>query len=569
MKLQIRRAIACALGAVLLSAPISAAQAQKEASRPKLVVLLVVDQMRADYVDKFRHQWTRGLKRVVEQGAWFRLAAYPYWSTQTCAGHATISTGAFPATHGIIGNAWWDREAGKRVICTEDAQTKSVGVGPATEAGSSAARLLVRSFADELGAQSSAPVHVVSLSLKARSAIMLAGHRGTAVTWFGEKVSAWMTSTAYGPALEPFVARYAKEHPVEADFGKVWERALPASAYLYLDDAPGERPPRGWTSTFPHVLRGQSEKPDGAFYALWEKSPFADAHLGRMAEAAVDALRLGSGRGTDFLAVSFSSLDLVGHSFGPFSHEVQDMLVRLDGTLGALLDHLDRAVGPNNYVVAVTADHGVAPIPEQASASGLDAGRIAGDEVVARVEKGLEASLGPGRSVAQLVGNHLYFAPGVYQKLRSNPAAMQAAMEAILSVPGVERVLRSEGVLERATTDDPLRRAASLSSFPGRTGDFVILQKPYWLMKGGPQEMVPTLGTDHGTTYGYDQRVPVFLMGFGIRAGEYLTDATPADIAPTLAFLCGIMLARTDGRVLAEALGAGAATPAKSGSLKH
>ena len=566
MESWMRSAPAWTLCAALLFPQVSAAQTPKEPARPKLVVLLVVDQMRADYVDKFRQQWTGGLGRLVERGAWFRQAAYPYWSTLTCVGHATISTGSFPATHGIIGNFWWDRETGKQVACTEDLRASSRS---SPDEGHSAARLLVRSFADELRAQASAPVRVVSFSLKARSAIMLAGHRGTAVSWFNETTGAWATSAAYGGAKENFVARYAKEHPVEADFGKVWNRALPESAYLYVDDAPGEKPPPGWTSTFPHVLKGRDEKPDEAFYALWERSPFADAYLGKMAQGAVDALRLGSGKGTDFLALSFSSLDLVGHQFGPFSHEVQDMLVRLDATLGALLDHLDRAVGPKNYVVALSADHGVAPIPEQVAPGELDAGRMASDEVTGRVEKALEPLLGRGRYLARFLGNDLYFAPGVYQKLLANPAAMQAVIDAILSVRGVAQVLRSEKLLERAANDDPLRRAASLSTFGGRSGDLIVLQRPYWVRMLAAQDPAGESGTDHGTAYSYDTRVPVILMGFGIRPGEYLTAATPADIAPTLAFLCGLTLSRPDGRVLAEALAVPVEAPAKSGSPEH
>lgn len=564
MKLRIRRATAQALCAALLVSAASPAQARQQPRRPKLVVLLVVDQMRADYVDKFSQQWTGGLHRLLEHGAWFRQATYPYWSTRTCVGHATISTGSFPATHGIIGNTWWDRETGKQVACTEDSKVGSISYGAPGEAGNSAARLLARSFADELGAQSSAPVRVASFSLKSRSAIMLAGHRGAAVTWFGEKIPAWMTSTSFATAPVPFIAEYVKRHPVEADFGRVWERALPEKAYLYADEASGERPPRGWTPKFPHVLKGRGEKPDETFYVLWATSPFADAYLGGMAQAAVDALHLGSGSGTDFLAVSFSSLDLVGHQFGPFSHEVQDMLVRLDATLGALLDHLDRAVGPNNYVVALSADHGVAPIPEQMPPGEQDAGRISISEVVGRVQKALEPLLGSGQHVARLVGNDFYFAPSVSAKLLANPGAMQAAIEAILSVPGVARVFRGDELLERTATDDPLRRAASLNSFAGRSGDLIVLQKPYWLMEWAPKDMAAGVGTDHGTAYAYDTRVPVLLMGFGIRPGEYLTAVTPADIAPTLAFLCGVTLARVDGRVLTEALAIPPAAPAKT-----
>lgn len=528
------------------------AQSEKEHPGPKLVVVLVVDQLRADYLEKYREHWTGGLRWLLEKGAWFRQAAYPYASTRTCVGHATISTGSFPATHGIIANIWWDRESGKMVTCTEDAQAQAVSYGPAVKGGESAARLVVPTLSDELRAQTGAPVRVVTFSLKARAAIMLAGHRADAVTWHDEATGAWVTSSAYASAPVAFVQQYVRAHPVEADFGKSWTRALPASAYLFEDAAAGERPPAGWTSTFPHVLRGSADKPDAAFYGLWEKSPFADAYLAQMAASAVDALGLGRGRGTDYLGVSFSTLDLVGHNFGPFSHEVQDVLARLDVAIGGLLDHLDRTVGPGNYVVALSADHGVAPIPEQMTAMGLDAGLVVASDLTAGVQKVLEATLGPGPHVTPAVGNDLYFAPGVYARLA--PAPMGAAVGAALAAPGVARVFRSDELRGGEPTDDPILHASRLSYYAGRSGDLIVVQKPYWLFGVSAHDLGFGLSTDHGSPYDYDTRVPVILMGAGIRPGEYQTAATPADIAPTLAFLCAITLGRSDGRVLVEAL---------------
>ncbi len=571
----------------LAAAPryIGAAQPRPSPARPKLVVLLVVDQMRADYIGKFQHQWTGGLRRLLDLGAWFRQAAYPYLNTVTCPGHATISTGSFPATHGMVLNAWWERESGEERGCTEDQHSPVISYGPAAKGGHSAVRLAVQTFADELRAQMGTPSRIVTFSLKARTAIMLAGHRADAVTWFDGGAGAWVTSSAYTTSPVPFVGKFLQAHPVENDFGKSWSRVLPDRAYLFEDNAAGEKPPlgpdlsgRGATAVFPHVLKGQSDNPDAGFYAAWQASPFSDAYLGQMAQAAVDALGLGQGRGTDFLGVSFSALDFAGHDFGPRSHEVQDLLVRLDATIGTLLSHLDRAVGPGNYVVALSADHGVAPIPEQMSSEGLDAGRVVTGQVVERVAKALEPLLGwgkpahnqpssisreplVGRYVSRMVYTDLYFAPGVYQKLAADPAAMQTAVDAILAVPGVSRVFRSEELRDRFTTGDPIARpdsvgarAASLSYYPGRSGDLIIIPKPHWFFVNPSSELPPGPATTHGTAYSYDARVPVILMGRGIKPGEYLLPATPADIAPTLAFLCGITLARADGRVLVEAL---------------
>ncbi len=183
------------------------------------------------------------------------------------------------------------------------------------------------------------------------------------------------------------------------------------------------------------MLKGTSDKPDAQFYHAWEASPFSDAYLVELAKAAVDAYGLGKGQGTDFLGVSFSALDPVGHALGPRSHEVQDVLVRLDASIGAFLDHLDRVVGPENYVVALSSDHGVAPIPEQISREGFDSGRIVTSVVVERAEKALQPFLGPGKHVAGMLHTDFYFALGVYDRLVANPAAMKAAMDAILSVP--------------------------------------------------------------------------------------------------------------------------------------
>src|SRR5882724_12026633 len=226
-------------------------------ARPKLVVILVVDQMRADYVENFRQQWTGGLARLVNEGAWFRQAAYPYQTTVTCAGHSTISTGALPVTHGVIGNGWYDREeegGAKSVTCTSDSLVKNIGVGGETSGGDSPARLRVDTFSDALREQSGGGTRVVAFSLKARAAITLAGHRADAVAWHDARTGAWATSSFYGAS--EFLTQYVAAHPVSADYGKTWSPLLPESAYLYDEPVDGRRPPNGWTASFPHPLRG-------------------------------------------------------------------------------------------------------------------------------------------------------------------------------------------------------------------------------------------------------------------------------------------------------------------------
>ncbi len=374
-------------------------------------------------------------------------AAYPYAATETCVGHATISTGAFPATHGgMVANAWWDRKEQKMVTCTADPDpnVKNTGYAGTTPKGLDTAwRMVVPSFAEELKFQTSGATRIVSFSLKARAAITMAGHK---------------------------------------------------------------------------------------------------------------ALSLGKAAGTDFLAIGYSPVDYVGHEFGPRSREIQDILVRLDKDLGNLFAHLDQKVGHGNYVVALTADHGVVPIPEDMQSTGADAGLLHLPEVQERIEKALEPFNYAKPAVARITGSDIYFAPGVYEKLAADANAMNAAMEAVRTAPGVAAVYRAEELRDRPATQSPTLRAFANSYFPGRSGDLFILPKPYWLLDGTPLGKPRSYGTGHGVPYNYDQHVPILLMGFGIQPGQYFQPITPADIAPTFAALCGITLASRDGHVLAEAL---------------
>ncbi len=247
-------------------------------------------------------------------------------------------------------------------------------------------------------------------------------------------------------------------------------------------------------------------------------------------------------------------MDYVGHEFGPRSREIQDILIRLDKDLGNLFAHLDQKVGRGNYVVALSADHGVVPIPEDMQRTGADAGLLHLPEVQERIEKALESFNFAKPAVARITGSDIYFAPGVYEKLQHDHAAMQAVLDAALSQPGVAAVYRAEELHDRPATQSPTLRAFANSYFPGRSGDLFILPKPYWLLDSTPLGKPRSYGTGHGVPYNYDQHVPVLLMGFGIQPGQYFQSITPADIAPTLAALCGITLASRDGRPLAEAL---------------
>jgi predicted AlkP superfamily pyrophosphatase or phosphodiesterase len=558
----LRKVLSLSLASACLFAGAGNAQAPKatvvkkaeKPARPNLVVLIVVDQMRGDYVDKFRGQWSGGLKRLLTEGAWFRAAAYPYAVTETCPGHSTISTGSFPASHGIVANGWWDRDQQAMTTCTADPNVKnSAYAGGTTKGGDSAWRMQIPSFAEEMKFQTGEATRIVTFSAKARAAITMAGHKGDAVTWM-DSSGALVTSSAFSSA--PFVEQFAEKHPITEDYGKTWSLSLPQTAYLYDAPALGARIPEGWTGTFPHPLRGKegSTAPDEAYFEQWALSPFEDAYLTHLAESAVDDLGLGKGKGTDFLGVSYSTLDHVGHAFGPRSWEIQDILVRLDKDLGELFAYLDKKVGAGNYVVGLSGDHGVAPLPADMRSTGVDAGVLSLPDLQQRIEKALEPFNYTRPVIARMSGNEIYFSEGIYGRLKTDPAAMKAVLDTITSTPGVAAVYRAEDLSNGTTPIAQTRRAAVLSYFAGRSGDMFVLQKPYWLTDNSPGGKKTQLGTGHGTPYNYDQHVPVLLMGYGIQPGEYFEPASPADIAPTFAALTGVTLATRDGRVLSEAL---------------
>ena len=528
-----------ALAILLLLTFPATAPIRAQAAQPKLVVFIVVDQLRGDYLVRYGNLLEHGLKRLTSQGAWFRNGAYPYANTSTCVGHATIGTGTLPFKHGMIGNAWWDRATERPVACTADSESLEVSYATSAGPGESGKRMLMPTLAEVMRGQLKS--RVATMSMKARSAIGLAGHSGDFVTWLGDR-GAWETSNAFTAAPVPWFVGYLKGNPIARDADKVWERALPVERYQFEDDVTFEHAATGWTAAFPHPLGAAG---DTAYTAHWMQSPFPDVYLGEMAQAAIDDMDLGTENRTDFLGVSFSMVDAIGHAYGPRSHEVQDALVRLDATIGRLLDHLDKKVGAGTYVVALSADHGVAEFPEHVPG----AGRLSAAAVRATIETTLKPLLGgEGPFIAASSGGEIYFKPGIYDRLKGNAEAVRAVVRALSDLPGVMRVLHSDEVSTAAarSSKDKVIRAVALSYFPGRSGDLVIVPKENWLLSA--------TGTTHGSLHPYDQRVPVLLYGAGIKPGTRSDAATPADLAVTIASLVGVQLPSPDGRVLTAAL---------------
>jgi predicted AlkP superfamily pyrophosphatase or phosphodiesterase len=526
--------------------PVLAAQATS--ARPALVVVLTVDQFRADYIDQYSERWTGGLRRLLREGAVFTRAAYPYGGTVTCPGHATIGTGALPVTHGIVGNAWYDRATRRLVACAADPTVESVPFGGATgRERHSPASLKIPTLADELQRQGANAPRVVSVALKPRSAIMVGG-RGdpdTVVVW-EEDDGTWATSTAYASAPWPDVDAYIRSHPIAAAYGQSWTLLRRPDTYRHTDDAAGEGTPTNWTRTFPHLLDSPNGKPDGVFVSRWERSPWSDEYVADLAMHLLETRELGRRAATDFLALSLPALDIVGHEYGPRSFEVQDVLARADRTIGRLLDRLDQVVGAGRYVLAFSSDHGVAGIPEQMRRRGRPAGRVPSGAVSAAVEESVRKILGPGTYFARNENLNVSLEPGTVDRLRQIPGAIDAVRDALGAIPGIDRAYGPDELAGTGPADAFLR-AWRLSYVPGRTGDFVLVPDWNWLVRS-------TAGTTHGTPHDYDQRVPLVLFGAGVKRGRYASAATPADIAPTLAALVDISLPHATGRALREAL---------------
>ena len=529
------------LGVGLFAATLGFDQA-RAAGSPRLLVVVVVDQLRADYLQLFNRHWQNGFRTLLDQGMVFENARYPYLVTVTCAGHATIGTGALPHRHGLINNTWWERKDRVLTGCSADPATTDITYGRPVRLGNSATHLRTPTLADELRMQKSG-ARVVTVSMKARSAIMLAGRAADAIVWFDDPSGSWATSKAFAQEPVAAVKEFVEKNPYEKDLGRVWTLSGTPESYLNRDASVGERPLAGWNGLFPHPINGRGGL-DAQFFALWQATPLADAYLGRLAATLVDSFKLGQRPdGTDFLGVSFSVLDDVGHGFGPDSREVEDVLRQLDVTLGTLITHLDAKVGRANYALALSADHGVAPMPVPPRG-----GRVATEDVRERIEDTLKTTWGPlqnGSYVDAVNFTDVYFADGVFDKLRANPTVMASLTKSVEEIPGVLRVLRTDQLSD--SSRDPMVRSAALSYFNGRSGDLMVVPKEFWFMS--PRAVI---GTTHGSPYEYDTHVPVIFFGGPVKSGRSKASVTPADIAPTLADLAGVKLPMAEGHALLD-----------------
>jgi len=509
-----------ALASLLLAATAAATPAARPTpapvpARPKLVLAVAIDQFRYDYLTRFRSEYTGGLRRLLDQGAVFTRARFQHFPTVTAIGHSTYLSGALPAVSGIIGNDWYDRATGRSVTSVSDPAEKIVG---GAGEGASPRRMLVSTVGDELKIATASKSKVIGLSLKDRSAILPAGHMADLVLWYDAQTGRFVTSTFYAAVLPDWVARLNDERKADAYRGVSWKG--------------GELPREAGPALY------------GAVYG----SPFGNDLLEALAERAVEAERLGQRGETDLLTLSFSSNDAVGHDKGPDSPEVRDISVRTDAALGRFFSYLDARIGMRNVLVTLTADHGVAPLPEVEAARRMPGGRLPAGTVRDAVQASLVQRFGEGQWVVSPSDHSIYIDRKLVAAKKLDLDQVQdAAKEAAEGLPHVLRAYTLHELLSGSVSDDPVGRDLANSVSAQRTGDVEVLLEPYW--------MFAAKGTTHGSVFGYDTHVPVIFMGAGIRPGTYRRDITVNDVAPTLAEILGVETpSGAAGRVLDEVL---------------
>ncbi|MDQ3009499.1 MAG: alkaline phosphatase family protein [Acidobacteriota bacterium] len=526
-------------------------RASTAANKVRLVVGIAIDQFRYDYLTRFEDQFGEGgFKRLLAGGAVFTNANYIHTPTFTACGHATFMSGATPAMNGIIANEWYDRETGKVVTSVSDNKTKLLGGNPGAS-GSSPHRLIGSTLGDEMKRTTiglSAGAKVIGISHKDRSAILPAGKRPDGAYWFSLDNGNFISSDYYFPDLPEWVKRFNREQHCNNYFGAKWERLLPAAAYnrSLPDDVAGENSPFG--NVFPHVITGGKEKLEKEFYEDFGTTPFANDYLLDFAKATIENERLGADEVTDLLTISFSANDLVGHKFGPFSQEVQDITLRTDRTIAALLKFLDQKVGAGQWVAALTADHGVAPIPEQTQKLGYG-GRVSSKQITDAIEMALDKQFGEEKWLLSFTYGNAYLDEAVVARRKITvEEAERVASQAVMKISGVAECFTHTQLLSGRLPANAIAQSVAHGFFASRNGNLIVIPRPFYLLAS-------TDATTHGSPYSYDTHVPVILYGAGITAGSYAHAISPADIAPTLAALLKIEPpSNYVGRILTEAI---------------
>lgn len=508
-------------------------------SAPKLVVAIVIDQFRYDYLERFEAHYlpatktSGGFKRLLEQGALLTNAHYSYMNTYTAPGHCTIFTGVQPARSGIVGNEWIDRNAGRSVYCVEDTTVSAVGIEARGSAGRMSPRnAFVEMITDKFKA-ASPKSKVIGVALKDRGAILPAGKTGNGAFWFDAASGNWISSSYYFPngELPKWLQAFNERKLPESYLGKTWERLLPETAYPMPDTVQGESNLLGESlPVFPHrivdisTLNDPRLRRSKRFDAI-APTPFGNELTIEIAKAAIEGEALGRRGVTDMLTISFSSPDYCGHAFGPDSQEQMDIIVRLDRQLDAFFQYLDKTLGFENCLIALSADHGVSPLPELVQPDGRRGERLYKANALDSLRKMVDARY--PNVIENIENDEVLLNRSVMQQM----GYVASDVERFVG----ERALLLRGVIGFITrTDlekgslDPTGKMAKNSFYPSRSGDVKLLLKPYSFFA------FAQTGTTHGTAYDYDTHVPMLFCGKGVRSGKFNGKAFVEDFAPTL-----------------------------------
>lgn len=528
-------ALLCAL--LLISAVSVASSATAigpRGQRPRLVVVISVDQMRGDVTTRYAGYLGHGLRRIIEGGLSFSEAHHDHAITVTAAGHAALSTGCTPAHTGIVGNDWFDRTAGRDMYCTFDDSVSVVGARMADTESQSPRNLRRPALGDWLKA-SSPTSKVFSVSGKDRSAVLMGGLRPNGAFWYSDKYGRYVTSTRYATALPAWLEAFNDEGRVQAAFKAGWHRSLPEYEYLVSNEDAFPTENDCESTTFPHTVDTSSPVAALAFQKGIMQTPFGDEMTLDLAERLIVEERLGMDRAPDILWVGLSAADLIGHAYGPLSQETQDYYVRLDRRLGGFLDFLDRRVGAGSYVVALSSDHGVMPLPEDLARRGYPATRVVTKDFTDALSAATEdarAELGLTRPLfrsSNYMGVYLDFTEATSRGLAAADVRAKVAAK-IRAVPFIADAMTSEELSAApAPTDRAFLDVYRRSFTPDRSPDVMIRPKEYSLVSWR------TCGTSHGTPYRFDTHVPMIFYGAGIPRGSRSERVRTIDLAPTLA----------------------------------
>jgi len=521
-------------------------------AKPKLVLVIVVDQFRYDYLERFGDLFgPTGFKKLLKSGALFTNANYDYVPTYTACGHAAIFSGSIPAQNGIVGNTWFDRESGRvRVMVADDAAQLVTSEGVSAKGAASPRTLIGTTIGDQMRLSNNFQSRVFTASYKDRSAVLPGGQRPNGAYWFSEATGSFVTSDYYAKELPRWVKDFNSHIRPNKYFGLKWEPALAPEAYkrAQSENLPLQKSTLG--SRLPFVLTGGEENPGPRFYAAFEMTPFASEYLADFCKAAVSEESLGADEFPDLLSISFSSPDLIGHYYGPDSIEIEDSYIRLDTVISNLLGYINSRIGLENTIVVLTGDHGVAPVPEYAKSKGFDSARMSGRELTDAVNKALSARFGDGKWVLSLVNDQIYLDRKLMAEKKADPAEVErVAGEAALTISGVVTCYTRSQLVDGRVPVGPISRRVINGFNRQRSGDVWVITKPFYFFSEGE------LPTTHGSPYNYDTHVPIVLFGANINPGRYNDACSPSDIAPTLAALLGIEPpSNRTGRVLSEAI---------------